>query len=110
MASSGAIRVSNFFRPVKPHRIGHQELGLKLGRRRDAWDQVHQLAVVGKAVLQVWVRPVGAPQHAIGVPLDHQADDRDEAVEGRSMKREIRARDMGLGSGPIKGIHRAATM
>ncbi|MNV66208.1 hypothetical protein D3C71_1589510 [compost metagenome] len=36
-------------------------------------DEIHQQAVVGHVVLEVGVRPVGTPEHAVGKLLDHPA-------------------------------------
>ena len=34
------------------------------------WNEIHQQAIVGHVVFQVWVRPVCAPEHAIGEFID----------------------------------------
>jgi hypothetical protein len=51
-------------------------------RGGDVRDEVDQQAVVGHVVLQVRVRPVGAPQHAVGEALDHLARERHHVAVG----------------------------
>ena len=58
--------LSGLFRPVKPHRIVDQELALQRSCGRDVRDEIDQQAVVRHVVLQVGMRPVGAPEYAIG--------------------------------------------
>src|SRR4051812_16905353 len=51
--------------PVEPHRVLYQELPLQISGRGDVRNIVDQQAVVRHVVLEVRVRPIGAPQHAI---------------------------------------------
>ncbi len=65
-------------------------------RRRDARQQVDQLAVVGHVRLEVRVRPVRAPQHAIRERLDDAARERHEVVVARrtAARQAFRAADL----------------
>src|SRR5436853_467979 len=60
-------------RPIKPHRIIDQQGLLQRRRGRDLRDHVGEHAVVRRFALHVRVRPVGAPQHAVGKAFDDRA-------------------------------------
>jgi hypothetical protein len=68
------FRQLELFRPIKPHRIIDQQFVLQLRCHRDMRDEVDQQAVVGHVIPEIGMRPVGAPQHAIGKALDDAPD------------------------------------
>src|SRR5689334_21765063 len=47
--------------PIQTHRVIDQQLLLRLARRRDLRDVVHEQAIVRHVVLQVRMRPVRTP-------------------------------------------------
>jgi hypothetical protein len=57
-------------RPVEPHRVVHEQPPLLLRCARDIRNEVHQQPVVRHMVLQVRMRPVGPPEHAVRERLD----------------------------------------
>ena len=48
-------------------------------------DEINQQAIVGHVVLQVRVRPVGAPEHAVGEALDDPARERHDVAIGMAL-------------------------
>src|SRR3954454_6198173 len=67
----------------QPRRIVDQYLLLQFGLRRKQRNQVDQIAVVGHH-LDIGVRPVGPPDHAIGRGLDNTPRERHRVMERRS--------------------------
>jgi len=65
-----AIRSRFLIGPVEPHRVVHEQPLLLLRRSRDLRDEIHQQPVVRHVVLQIRVRPVGAPEHAVRERFD----------------------------------------
>src|SRR5947209_10017952 len=88
--SSGMASASKFLGPVKPHRVVDEQLPLQLGRRRDMRQDVDQEAVVGHVVLEVWMRPVGAPDDPVWEGLDDLAGKGDEVAIGGALAIERR--------------------
>ena len=83
------------FGPVQAHRVVDSSLLLqRCGRRRDVRDEVDQQPVVGHVVLQVGVRPVGAPEHAVGEGLDDAPGERHHVAVGSPLAgQRLRAGD-----------------
>ena len=50
--------------------------------RRDMGNEVDQQSVVGHVAFEIWMRPVGAPQHAVRKFLDHLARERNDVAVG----------------------------
>ena len=63
-------------RPVQAHGVVHQQPALLVGGRCDAWNHIHQRAVVRHVALHVRMGPVGAPEHPIGEGLHQQPGER----------------------------------
>jgi hypothetical protein len=62
------------------HWILHQEFGLQRRRHSEPWYGVDQHAVIGHMRLHVGMRPVSAPQHAIGKLLHEPTAERDDVI------------------------------
>ena len=75
---------SLLIRPVESHWVLDEHLSLQLQRGSQPRKDVDELTVVGNAMFHVGVWPIGPPEHAIWVTLDHWSDDFHEIVEGRS--------------------------
>src|SRR6516164_8268871 len=66
--------------PIKPHWIVDQQTPLRCGARRDLRNIVDQDAVVGCFFFHIRVRPIGAPDDAIGEALDQCPAERHDVV------------------------------
>jgi hypothetical protein len=75
-------------RPIEPRRIVDKQRLHQFSARGYKRQKVDQRAVVGHVLLDVGMRPVGAPQHAVGETLDQGPGEGDGIVEGRSGARD----------------------
>src|SRR6185437_13983669 len=89
---------------VQPSRIVDQDLAPQFVRRRPFAEHVEQLSVVRhmRVAEQAWMRPVGAPDAAIGISLDKTARRRGDVVIGKTLDRAAIARDFHIG---LAGSH-----
>ena len=79
-----AAQRAGSLRPVEPHRVVDEHLLLEVFGRRNARDEIDQFAVVGHMRLHVQVRPIGAPQDAVGIAFDQRAAERHDVVVRRA--------------------------
>ncbi len=66
--------------PVKTQGIVDQQASLQLRRGRELRNQVDQVAIVRHVGLEVGMRPIRAPEHAIGEQLDEASRERHEVT------------------------------
>lgn len=71
-------------RPIEPHGVFHQQLSLQLLAGRDAGNHVDKFSVVGNSILPMWMRPVRAPQTAVGVVSNQRRNGSGKRVPGGS--------------------------
>lgn len=60
---------------MQAYRIFDQKLALKLGRRRDTWDHINEMAIVRNSILHGGMGPIRAPQCPLRI-IGHQRRDR----------------------------------
>jgi hypothetical protein len=68
--------------PAQSRRIVDQQLALQFGRYRNVRNEIDQEAVVGRVPLQIRMRPIGAPEHAVGEGFDDAAGERNDVLIG----------------------------
>src|SRR6202008_1795101 len=95
--SGWRLAVGGWWRlPVQALRVVHEKFRAQWRRRGDARQQIDQVTVVRHVSLEIRVRPIGAPEHAVGERLDDAACEGHEVVvPGRSAARQgLRAADL----------------
>src|SRR5215470_5679869 len=68
--------------PIKPHRVVDQKLLLQRLSGRNDRDAVDQDTVIGRFLLHVGMRPIGAPQNPVRKAFDQQFGERNHVIIG----------------------------
>src|SRR3984893_6301406 len=82
LSGSALLSTGCFLGPVKPHRIVDQQLALQVWRGRNMRNKIEQQAVVRHVILQIRMRPIGAPKYAIRESLDDAPGEWDHVAVG----------------------------
>src|SRR6266851_7275175 len=104
LSGSALLLTGCFLGPVKPHRIVDQQFALQVWSGRNVRNKIDQQAVVRHVVLQIRMRPVGAPEYTIRESLDDAPGEWDHIAVGvllavqrgrARLRQPFRATDLG---------------